>query len=108
MTHVWMRVRNRLAKKLQEPQLKKIRLYDLRHYFATMLYARTKDILFVKQQLGHRRIEHTLICTHLVNFKDDEYHVRIAKTVEEACILIEAGFEYVTEMHSAKLFRKRK
>ena len=61
MTHVWMRIRNRLAKKLQEPQLKKIRLYDLRHHFATMLYAKTKGILYVKEQLGHRRLENTLI-----------------------------------------------
>ena len=42
MTHIWCRVRNRTAKKLKEPQLKKFRLYDLRHYFGTMLYHKTK------------------------------------------------------------------
>jgi integrase len=40
--------RNRLAKKLRNPTLRTIRLYDFRHYFATMLYKETKDILFVK------------------------------------------------------------
>jgi len=108
MTHVFMRIRNRLAKKLHEPELKKFRLYDLRHYFATMLYHRTKDILYVKEQLGHRRLENTLIYTHLIDFKSEEYVVRVAKTVKQACQLIEAGFEYVTEVEDAKLFRKRK
>jgi len=107
-THVFMRVRNHLAKRLHEPELKKYRLYDLRHYFATMLYHRTKDILYVKEQLGHRRLETTLIYTHLIDFKDEEYVVRIAKTVKQACQLIEAGFEYVTDMEDTKLFRKRK
>jgi integrase len=108
MTHVWCRVRNRTAKKLKEPQLKKFRLYDLRHYFGTMLYHRTKDILYVKRQMGHKIIEHTLIYTHLVNFADDEFTARTAKTTTEALKLIEAGFEYVTEMDAIKLFRKRK
>ena len=108
VSHVFMRIRNRLAKRLHEPGLKKFRLYDLRHYFATMLYHKTKDILYVKEQLGHRRLENTLVYTHLINFKDEEYNVRVAKTVKEACQLLEAGFEYVTEMDSLKLFRKRK
>ena len=108
VSHVFMRIRNRLANRLHEPGLKKFRLYDLRHYFGTMLYHKTKDILYVKEQLGHRRLENTLIYTHLVDFRDEEYIVRVAKTVKEACQLLEAGFEYVTEMDSLKLFRKRK
>ena len=73
-----------------------------------MLYARTKDILYVKEQLGHKRLENTLIYTHLVNFEGEEWTCKVAKTVEEASDLIENGFEYVTEMDSVKLFRKRK
>ena len=72
MLKAWTRTRNELAKKLQEPQLKAIRLYDLRHYYATMTYHRTKDILFVKQQLGHKKLETTLIYTQLVNFGEEE------------------------------------
>jgi hypothetical protein len=30
------------------------------------------------------------------------------QTIEEACKLVEAGFEYITEMEGVKLFRKRK
>ncbi|MEM2263430.1 MAG: hypothetical protein QW160_04330 [Candidatus Bathyarchaeia archaeon] len=39
---------------------------------------------------------------------NDEFHVRTAKTVEEACRLIEVGFEYVTEIDGIKILRKRK
>jgi hypothetical protein len=31
-----------------------------------------------------------------------------ATTLEEACKLLEVGFEYVTDMDGYKLFRKRK
>ena len=73
-----------------------------------MEYHRTKDILHVMQLLGHKNIKNTLIYTQLVNFKDNEYVCKIAKTLEEATKLIEAGFEYVTDMNGYKLFRKRK
>jgi len=43
-----------------------------------------------------------------VNFETDEYVAKVAKTLDEACQLVEAGFEYVTEMDGAKIFRKRK
>jgi len=88
--------------------LLKIRLYDLRHFYATSLYQRTRDILRVQINLGHRSIQNTLRYTHVVNFKDEEYHSATAKTVEEACKLIEAGFDYVTTMEDIKIFKKRK
>jgi integrase len=41
----WFRhYRNKTAEKMQDPSIKTIRLYDLRHFFATMTYHRTKDI----------------------------------------------------------------
>ena len=100
--------RNAAAEKLQDPTLKSIRLYDLRHFYATMLYAKTKLMLLVKQQLGHKKIETTLIYAQLQTFNNDEWAWKTATTVKEATQLIETGFEYVTEMDSLKLFRKRK
>jgi len=44
----------------------------------------------------------------LVNFQDDDYISKVAHTVEEACNLVEAGFEYVCDVSAAKIFRKRK
>ncbi|MEM2937386.1 MAG: hypothetical protein QXJ63_02420 [Candidatus Bathyarchaeia archaeon] len=60
------------------------------------------------QLLGHKKIENTLIYTQLIDFKTDEYICKTAKTIEEATQLIEAGFEYVTDIDNIKLFRKRK
>jgi integrase len=42
-------IRNRLDVKVSDPTISMIRLYDFRHFFATTLYAKTKDILLVKQ-----------------------------------------------------------
>ena len=106
--HSFARYRGDVAAKLYEPSILKIRLYDLRHFYATMLYHRTKDILHVKQQLGHKRLENTLVYTHLVNFGNEDFTCKAAKTVQEATALIEAGFEYVTEVDGVKLFRKPK
>lgn len=100
--------RKRLAQKLQNPKLLQISFHTLRHWKATMEYHRTKDILHVKQILGHRSINSTMIYTHLINFESEEFHVRVAKTLEEACKLAEAGFDYFTEIEGAQIFRKRK
>lgn len=109
MQEAWAKTRNKVAKKLQDPTLKTIRLYDLRHYYATMLYDKTKDILLVKQQLGHHQIETTMIYTQLIHFNDEQnYTCKTAKNLTEATDLIEHGFEYITEMDGIKLFRKRK
>jgi hypothetical protein len=62
----------------------------------------------VKQQMGHKKIETTLIYTQLLNLNDDEWTCRTAVNVNEATALIEAGFEYVTEMDGTRLFKKRK
>jgi hypothetical protein len=60
------------------------------------------------QILGHKNIKNTLVYTHLVDLHDDDYVSKVAKTVKEACALVEAGFEYICEMDDCKIFRKRK
>lgn len=72
-----------------------------------MEYHKMKDILHVKQLLGHKNINSTLRYTQLVNFEFSEYVTRVAKTVKGARALLEAGFEYVTDMDDLKIFRKR-
>jgi integrase len=101
-------MRSNLARKLNDPTIKSIRLYDFRHWYATNLYHKTRDILLVKQQMGHKRIETTLIYTQLLNLNEDEWICKGATNKEEAMKLIEVGFEYVTEIDGTKLFRKRK
>jgi integrase len=106
--HSYRRQRRRIAWKLGNPRIAQVKLHTFRHWKATMEYHRTKDILYVKQLLGHKKLENTLIYTHLITFEDDEFTCKVAKTLKEAAQLIEAGFEYVTEINYCKLFRKRK
>ncbi len=104
----YLKIRRNAARKLGDPALRQIRLYDFRHYFGSMLYHNTKDILYVKEKMGHKRLENTMIYTHLVSFESDEWICRAAKDIRTASDLIEQGFEYVTDFNDAKLFRKRK
>jgi integrase len=103
----FMRERKKVAKALNNSKIQSITWKSLRHFKATMEYHRTKDILYVKELLGHVNINNTLVYTHLVNFDSGEYACKVARTVEEAKALIEACFDYVTEMDGVKLFRKR-
>ena len=70
------------------------------------------DLDFHETQIDvriHRNIKNTLLYTQLVKTQsEDEYVCRVAKTVEQAAELIEAGFEYVCEIDGVKLFRKRR
>ncbi|MEM2202644.1 MAG: hypothetical protein QW595_03315 [Candidatus Bathyarchaeia archaeon] len=76
-----------------------------------MKYHKTKDILYVMKFLRHKKIDNTMIYVQLDQalFEDsEEYTCKIAHNINEAAALIEAGFEYVTDMDGVKLFRKRK
>ena len=74
----------------------------------TMTYHQTRNILLVKKLLGHKKIENTMKYTQLIQFKDGEYDVTSATTIEEAKAVLSAGFEYVTEKDGIMLFRKPK
>jgi len=103
----YRRIRNRLAEKLEDMSFKTIRLYDFRHFKASMEYHKTKDLLHVKQLLGHRDLRTTLRYTQLIDLGNEEYHSATANSVAEAAKLIEQGFDYVCDIDGAKLFRKR-
>lgn len=105
---MWIKHRNKVATKLQDIAVKNIRLYDLRHYYATTLYAKTKLILLVKQQLGHKKLETTMIYTQLTDFSEEDYTCKAVNTIADAIKLIESGYEYVNEIDGFKLYRKRK
>jgi integrase len=101
--------RKRTARKLQNPRINQITFHTFRHWKATMEYHKTKDILYVMKLLGHKSIKNTLIYTQLIPFtEDDGFVCKVAKTVQEASVLIENGFEYICAIDDAKLFKKRK
>ena len=61
----WSKLKASVAKKLGEPQLRQIRLYDLRHFAGSMTYYRTRGIIFTMRFLGHKNIKNTLRYIHL-------------------------------------------
>jgi hypothetical protein len=74
-----------------------------------MEYHKNRDILHVMQILGHKNIMNKLKYTQLIEFEGDEYTSKATSDSEEACQLVEAGFEYVcTTPDEIILFRKRK
>jgi integrase len=102
--------RNRVSAKLGNPRIKSITFHTLRHYYATMLYHKTKDIVFTQQKLGHKKIENTMIYTHLVEFQNEEYHSTVAATQSEKLELINSGWDFIVQDRTDGLmyFRKRK
>jgi integrase len=93
-------------------RLMKIMLKTFRTWKATMLYHETKDPWYVMEFLGHRNLQHTRKYVQLeaAIYADgsDDFVWKVAKNVQEACELIELGFEYVHEIDGCHLYRKRK
>jgi integrase len=58
--------------------------HSLRHFFATNLYNRHKDILLVKEALGHKTLESTLRYSH----KSEE---ELANAMEDSDLNIYGG-----------------
>jgi integrase len=102
-------VRKRAAELQKNPRLLSIQLRTFRHWGGTMIAHHTNgNVLTVKKLLGHKRIENTMKYIGMIHFKEDEFEVATATTVEEAEQVISAGFEYVTETKGIMLFRRPK
>jgi len=106
----YIRRRKQIARNLAELHIARITFHTFRHWGATMLFHKTKNILYVQQKLGHKCIENTMVYTQLINFESDEWHVAHAKTLTEEDKLIEAGFDFVryNEAEQVAIYRKRK
>lgn len=100
-----------LSKKLQNPRLKEIHFHTFRHFHATKLFNETKNLILVKQRLGHRNINSTMVYTHVVEFDEESqnYHHATATNETEAGQLIDNGWTYIcTTPNQIMMFRKRK
>jgi hypothetical protein len=49
-----------------------------------------------------------MLYTQLISFNYDDFTANVAHSEDEACKLIEAGFEFVCDYNGDKIFRKRK
>ncbi len=86
ISELYRRLRNKLAEKLQDPTIRQIRLYDFRHFKATMEYHKTKDLLHVKALLGHKDLRTTLRYTQLLEENEiGKTMGKCKKTCKERC-----------------------
>jgi integrase len=110
-------MRKTLAKKLNDPSLTTIKLYDLRHYFLTYDYIKLRDVGLTAQDAGHRDWNTTRKYIHLARVMEliensDECITKTATTVKECQELIEHGFTKADEVNengqTIKIYKKRK
>jgi hypothetical protein len=77
-----------------------------------MLYHETKNPLLVKEFLGHRTLDTTLLYIQteksLFANEDDNFMVKAVKDNEEIKGLLEVGYEYICTKDDLLFFRKRK
>jgi integrase len=108
----YMRQRKYQAQKQGNPRLLQIHFHTLRHWKGTTEYHKTKDVVHVKNILGHKDIESTMLYINIENSlylpENSEYYSAAATTVQEARTLIDTGFEYVQTVENTHLYRKRK
>jgi len=104
----YRQMRNALAKKLKDPSIQQIRLYDFRHYFCTRKLTDIGNPYTVMVLMGHTKLTTTQRYMHLLNLDGDEWDCVGATTAQEATKLIENGFTYQTTIEGIQLFRKRK
>jgi integrase len=109
---VFYRERRNAVHKLSNPRLMKIGFHTFRHWKATMLYHQTKNPMLVKEFLGHRVLDTTLLYiqteTALFMEENDGFMVQAVKTPEDIKGLLEVGYEYVCAQGELMFFRKRK
>jgi hypothetical protein len=103
------RYRNRLARKLNDPSIKTIRLYDLRHAYVTNKLRKIQNAEFVRQIVGHKRLDTTQKYFHLLANINGEWIVEGTTDKERAKQLLASDFVYqLTTPDGTMLFKKLK
>jgi integrase len=105
----YRRFRNRLSKKLNDPTIASIRLYDLRHHYVTKQLKRCQNAEIVRQIVGHKRLNTTQKYMHLLAGTSGEWIVEGALDKERAKELLANDFSYqLTTPDGTMLFKKAK
>jgi integrase len=105
--------RKSISQKLQNPRLLRISFHAFRRWKTTSLCHQTKNILLVKEFLGHANLDNTLLYTQIEQAffgagSDDEFIANATNNKEEEIKLLSVGFEYVCEKDGMLHFGKRK
>ncbi len=105
----YRRMGNHLAEKLDDPSIKAIRLYDLRHYYVTKQLRKIQNTEFVRQIVGHKNLNTTQKYMHLLENTNSECIVEGTTDKERDKQLLAADFAYqLTTPDGTMLFRKSK
>ncbi|MHA1722519.1 MAG: tyrosine-type recombinase/integrase [Candidatus Baldrarchaeia archaeon] len=86
----------------------KIHCHTFRHFFATEVYAKTGDLMLVKELLGHEDIRETQIYVHIVrmsNPKKEAIKVDI-NDPEKMLELIRQGWKAAVQTDKFIIFEK--
>ena len=75
-------MRNRLSARLENPRIHLTAFRSFRHWKATDLYHRTKDILYVKWFLGHKRLSEMFKALE----EEEKRHIKEGLTKEELAV----------------------
>jgi site-specific recombinase XerC len=93
-TH-FIRFKNTIAKRLNDPTIKQIRLYDIRHYYVTKQLKRTQNAEIVRIIVGHTRLNTTQKYLHVLgNLNSGEWIVEQTQDRQRAKELSEQDFTY--------------
>ena len=88
------RSRNRIAKKLQMPNLLNIHHHSFRRYFADQTYKKTKfNVRKVQARLGHKRLSSTEKYFGVFDDENCAYQTARAYTIEEEEELRQLGYD---------------
>jgi hypothetical protein len=103
------KMRNRLADKLNDPSIKAIKLYDIRHAYITKLLRKIQNAEIVRQKVGHKRLNTTQKYIHLLADQNGDYVVEQTNDKERAKQLLTEDFTYImTTPDGYMTFRKPK
>jgi integrase len=101
--------RNRLAKKLNDPTIHNIRLYDIRHAYCTKQLKRTQNTEIVRQIMGHKHLNTTQKYLHLLGFGNTDWIVEGTDDKERTKQLLKEDFQYqLTTPDGTMIFKKPK
>jgi integrase len=95
---------------MQNPRFRQIHLHSFRHWKATIEYAKTLNLPYVMELLGHKNVNNTMIYMHLAKFESKECETAYARTLQEEDDLLKAGFDFVryNEKEQVAVYRRRK
>jgi site-specific recombinase XerD len=105
---IFQNLRRKLARSQYNTRLLQVHLHTFRHFYATELLRKTKNLSHVKYNLGHKSIMNTERYTHLVEFENMKYHSAVARTEQERRELIEDGWSFVEKEDGVSHYRKPK